>query len=301
MEDPQDIRLLNQKVELEFARIATCHNSTATRLDEKIEIFRDEVDKKLEHLNGVREALRDQAALMIRKEDAESRIKAATERLEAQITNLTSRTEAELKPIHQQMGLLGKPNWTILGTVASVGLATITGCWVLIGLKIDAALGPVSLSVEQIKVSNGSRDRQISDNGLLATRIAQETLTLTQQSAAQQANQNQLSERLHTVETTSTTSSQADATSRTDREQLNNRMRMMENNIASESSERKSFEAALKSDQKESEAQFKGLSVLINLTKDHFSQLFGIIWAKVFPGQTLPATPYRPQLWRDIP
>ncbi len=118
---------------------------------------------------------------------------AFSERLEQYRTARDNRSEADLAPIRATLAQHGKPNWALLASIASIGIAAIAGVWLIIGLKIDNSVSPLTLDQAQTK-----------------------TLVV------------QTVERVRTIETEANLSTQADSTSRLDRTQLNERVRQLE-------------------------------------------------------------------------
>jgi hypothetical protein len=159
---------------------------------------------------------------------------------------------------------MGRPNWALLASLISITFVMIAGIWLVIGLKIDASLMPVSLTLENLKVAGAT--------------VAEATRT-------------------NTLAVSNST--QADSGSKSDRLQLNGRMQVMEQSAAANSADRRAAEARTEAQLIEIETQFKSASVVLNIHKDETQRLLAVLWAKVFPGSVLPPADYRPNLYRE--
>jgi hypothetical protein len=97
-----------------------------------------------------------------------------------------------------------------------------------------------------------------------------------------------LAETVHTLESAAAASAAADVTSRGDRAQLNDRLRIMESTLASEIGDRRANSAATKVSLAEIESQFHALSNVENLRAAQQERLNSMMWEKSHPGERYP-------------
>jgi hypothetical protein len=90
------------------------------------------------------------------------------------------------------------------------------------------------------------------------------------------------------VENSTLSSNAADAASRTDREQLNNRLRVLEATVQEDSAQRRSEAAAITQKLTEVETQFCASDIVRNLLHANELRLFSLLWAKIYPGEHMP-------------
>lgn len=188
---------MDEIVEREFAALRETIAHMERARNQALEIEREslrswkvELDTRLKSMNEFRQAMLDQQAHFITRDQFEAAISSGIDRYEAS----RDYVDSELKPLRTDIERVSKTDWGLLASVGSVAVAMIAGCWLVIGLQIDARVGPLRVDLEQTR-----------------TQGAQNT------------------ERLRFVETATTNSSQADVASRADRSQLNERIRQLEN------------------------------------------------------------------------
>jgi archaellum component FlaC len=231
--------------------------------EEALRVATESNNSRLEHMNEFRGSLADQSARMITRTESEMARNVISAKAEELHASLVARFDAELRPVNAKLDEIGRPNWTLMIGLLSVSFVLITGIWLVIGLKIDATLAPVVLSTEQLKISaatNNERARSTENNALAST--------------------------------------QADLTSRTDRAQLNERVRILEAAYQTGSADRRADTSTIKAQLVEIETQFKSMSDALNIQKDQTQQFFSMIWEKVF-GKTMPLSNFRPNLYRQ--
>ncbi len=59
--------------------------------------------------------------------------------------------QAAYHPLVEKVSEQGKPNWTIVASFASLFLGSIAAIWLVLGLKIDNSAAPLTLAIEQLK------------------------------------------------------------------------------------------------------------------------------------------------------
>jgi len=231
---------------------------------EAVRLALESNDRRLDAMNGFRSALADQGARMITREETETIRQGIVDKADEAARAISMRIDAEVEPIQAKLAEIGRPNWALLASLISIAFVMIAGIWLVIGLKIDASLMPVSLSLASLKVAGAT--------------VAEATRT-------------------NTLAVTSST--QADSGSKSDRMQLNGRVQTMEQLAAVTGADRRAAEAKTAAQLIEIETQFKSMSVVMNIHEDNTERLLVLLWAKVFPGSVLPPTEYRPNLYRE--
>lgn len=189
------------------------------------------------------------------------------EKLDQARSSRDARSEADLAPIRTALAIHGKPNWGLIVSAAAVMFATISGGWLVIGLKIDTATSPITLDL-----------------------------------AATKATTVQNADRLRYVETASNSSTQADIASRSDRLQISDRLHALEavvppvatvntevqnlkanyNLIVDRMQTIRSDQVQIKADLVEIETQFCGEDNLRNQIHAYDMRFLSMMWKKIF-------------------
>lgn len=175
------------------------------------------------------------------------------ERFRAQDEALRASFDAELKPLIEKLESMRRPNWPLMASVLSLFLIMVSGVWLIIGLKIDAVVTPFS----------------IQQSGLTSS-VASNT------------------ERLRQLEAITAGSTSADVQSRTDRQQLNDRMRQVESTIGSNAQERRGQIQTINAKLVEIETQFCASDIVRNLTHAMDMRVTAILWHRAFPDTVMP-------------
>jgi len=206
-------------------------------------------DKRFAALNGFREAMADQATRMLTRQEADASREALLEKIEAHRAAMENRVEAEVKPMQARLEEVGRPNWALMTSMASAAFLVVAAVWMIIGLKIDATMSPLTLELTRMRTS--------------------EATTATS---------------LTTLNNLATASTAADSASRSDRDQLNVRVRTLETGLAARRTEQSVMEARMV----EIETQFCSRDNISNIMHAFDLRLFSMIWGKVFPGTVFP-------------
>jgi hypothetical protein len=249
----REIANLKQYFELVIANNDERYRQTAEAQREALALARSSNDKRLDGMNEFRAALSDQSAGMITRQEFDSTRATLLDKNDQLKHAQDSRFDAELKPIASRLEQIGKPNWMLLVSFVSIFFVMITGVWLVIGLKIDATVGPMSLDLAEVKAI------QATDTAVIRT---QQNLT--------------------------SASMEADATSRTDRAQLNERIRSLEGAVVANAGEQRAKFGVLDASLIEIETQFCASDVVRNLIQADDMRLFSMLWHKAFPDVALP-------------
>ena len=150
-------------------------------------------------------------------------------------------------------------------SVISIFFVMIAGVWLVIGLKIDATVAPMALGLAE-------------QSGIISTN----------------------SSLLRSHQDSILASTQADAISRADRAQLNERIRALETSLAVNLGERRAQFGVIQARLVEVETQFCGNDVVRNLMHANDLRVLAILWHKAFPDSTLPTdNAFYPKVCRD--
>lgn len=163
----------------------------------EFESFRDIVITRIDQFRpGIAEkvqTLSDQMTQAIDRREFDAAKGVINDKIEAYRSARDARTEQELAPLRTAIDEAKKPNWPFLASGLSGLIAIVAGIWLVIGLKIESVQAPLQLGLEQAKVA-------------LTSNI----------------------ERVRAIEISATASTQADSSSKIDRAQINDRLRMVE-------------------------------------------------------------------------
>jgi len=261
----REIAVVKEYLELIIANNESRHQQMAESQREALRVALTSNDKRLDGMNEFRAALSDQSARMTTRLEYDTSRSAITEKIDQLKTAYDSRFDSELKPLVSRLDQLGKPNWTLMISVVSIFFVMITGVWLVIGLKIDATVAPLVLGLAE-------------QTGNIATNTA---LIRSHQDAI-------------------LASTQADAMSRADRAQLNERVREMETTVAANAGERRAQFGVMAAKLAEVETQFCSSDVVRNLMHANDLRVFSILWHKAFPDTTFPTdNAFYPRVCRD--
>lgn len=261
----REIVNLKQYLELVISNNEERHRQTTEAQREALALAFASNEKRLDGMNEFRAALSDQAAGMITRQEFDSTRATLLEKNDQLKHSQDSRFDTEIKPIASRLEQIGKPNWMLLISFVSIFFVMITGVWLVIGLKIDATVGPLSLDLAEVK----------------ATQTANTAVIRTEQNAT-------------------STSLEADATSRTDRAQLNERIHFLEAAVAANAGEQRTKFGVLDASLVEIETQFCASDVIRNLMHATDLRLFAMLWHKAFPEVTLPTdNAFYPKICRN--
>jgi 3-phenylpropionate/cinnamic acid dioxygenase small subunit len=238
-------------------------------------------DQRLKVMNEFRSALGDQAARMITRAEHD----ATSAALGAKFDQLSETTEARLNlaigPINEKLDTMGKPNWAAMASIASAFFVVVAGIWLVIGLKIDDTMAPLSVATEQFRTTLNIDTTRL--NTLEARSAAS-----SEADQVSRTDRIQLNDRVHVIETRTAASGEADAASRIDRAQLNSRVHDIEANVSVTLAERRQQYAVMEARLVEVETQFCASDIVRNLMHATDMRLVSMLWRKTFPDTALP-------------
>jgi SMC interacting uncharacterized protein involved in chromosome segregation len=182
-----------QAIRDQIASIERHHESQVAFEREQRRSEKSELDSRLTRMNEFRQAMQDQASRFITRPEFDEAVARSIERTETSRDYVDTQINAHISPVRAEVERLQRPDWGFFASAGSLLVAVVAGCWLVIGLQIDSRVQPIITDMAQNK-----------------TAIAQ------------------AQERLKYVEQSASASTQADASSRSDRAQLNERVKQIE-------------------------------------------------------------------------
>jgi hypothetical protein len=146
-----------------------------------------------------------------------------------------------------------RTNWPAIALAVTMFIAVVPGMGFLMANYTASALAPITLS----------------------TNLNQQAIT-------------HLGEQVRALDSASQSSQMADGVSRTDRAQLNERLRALETMLTAEIAERRTSTASIKAALGEIEGQFHAVSNIDNLRAAQQERLNSMIYEAAFPGRRYP-------------
>lgn len=282
------VELLREYVDRELAILAKVQDQNRANDLRAVEVALTANKEKLEDMNEIRGSLADQSNTMMPRAEAETAL-----------NGMAARIFAEIGPLREKLDALGKPNWGLITSMFSILVVMVTGVWLIIGLKIDASEAPLALSLEQLKISNASRDRQINDNSTVTARLVQESSVMGNTISSIVATQASRGPELARASQAISVFSAGAATSQAERTILTQRVTQIEQNQANNRAERVATAATVRAKLVEVETQFKAMSDVLNLFKDDVQQREAIFFQQLNPGLHYPSRNFRPDLFNN--
>jgi hypothetical protein len=219
-------------------------------------------DQRLKSMNEFRAALGDQAARMVTRAEHDTSTAATHAKIEQLAETADTRLRSAVDPINESLHSIGKPNWAAMASLASAFFVVIAGGWLVVGLKIDDSLAPITVALEQYR-----------------TTMSLDTA------------------RLATLEARGAASAEADSVSKTDRSQLNTRVHDIEQNVSMTLAERRQQYAVMEARLVEIETQFCASDIVRNLMHATDLRTQSMLWRKLIPDTPMPTdNAYYPQI-----
>lgn len=220
------------------------------------------------------------------------------ESVQGQLTNIYTKLDLLASKMEQSQ----KTNWPVIGLLVTIILAIIPGGWFVVTNAVSNAILPVQSSVAQINVADVERDRKI-DNITQANMSQSRDIASLQQtlSVSSEATKHH-TEELSTLMSNSLASSTSDSASRTDRQQLNERLRVLEAAVSNGTADRKNQSGEMGARLLEMEQQFASVSTLENLRWSQQQSFNSLEFEKTHPGERYPAINYFPtSIFQSVP
>jgi hypothetical protein len=261
----REIAFLKQYLEMQIQANEARHEQRVLADQEFVRAALSSNDKRLDSMNEFRAALTDQSSRMLTRTEFEASRAALADKHDELRDFIDHRVNSEIAPIRERMELIGKPNWALMVSVVSIFLVMIAGVWLVIGLRIDAEVQPVSLGLTALQATHTAESAALTNATLMES-----------------------------------TSAQDHATSRADRAQLNERLRALEVTETANAAERRQQIATMNARLTEVETQFCANDLVRNLMHANDLRLFSMLWEKVFPNNHYPTNnAYYPRVCQE--
>lgn len=111
----------------------------------------ESANKRLDGMNEFRQALQDQSNKQV------SRLE-----LEAGISTLNAKIDGGMRALGDKLEVATAPNYVLGFSAISVILVMVAGFWSVVGLRIESAINPMAVTVEQVRLSNLNQDQNIT-------------------------------------------------------------------------------------------------------------------------------------------
>ncbi len=221
------------------------------------------------------------------------------------LRNYAETTAKNFERLSNELSQSGKTNWTLVGSFLGLAFSLVIGFWFIVQLSFSqqtaTQINPLQAKLVAAEEGQKKHDQGISDLARLTNdtdRSLQGALQRQQANTAVIAN---LREQTEAHGQAIAASSRADEQSRTDRAQLNDRVRKTEEEVAADQTVFQSQIAELNANQREIETQFKSLSNITNLELAHIQQWIAQLWEASHPGQRFPESTFYPEMYNPSP
>jgi chromosome segregation ATPase len=181
-----------------------------------------------------------------------------------------------------------KTNWPLLALGAGLIPLMVGGMGYLMASYTANAVAPLQTQIVQIETGLKTAADQIKEVATIQAGRGKDLSLLGQTATTNSELLNRMIARQHDLEEKVAASTAADVNSRTDREQLNQRVAKLEQDFAKEMAERRANSAEVRIQLAEVEQQFHSVSNLENLRAAQQERLNAMLWEKSHPGERYP-------------
>lgn len=187
-----------------------------------------------------------------------------------------------------------KTNWPFLATTAGLLPLLIAGLGFFVTSYTTGSVAPIHAEIAQIQIIQKTLTEQVKDLDTVQTNRYRDMSILAQSTSVNAEALSRMTTTVHGLEEKTATSTAFDANSRTDRQQLNERVKKIEETFAAEVTDRRTQQAETKIQLGEVEQQFHSVSNMENLRAAQQERLNALMWEKVHPGDHYPASTFFP-------
>jgi hypothetical protein len=160
--------------------------------------------------------------------------------------------------------------------------------------QIDKAISPVSSSIIQIQTNQAAHDKVLAELNARNNQQDRQINNSNNQLNTLQVTVKDLVESNVRLTSQAASSSVADSSSATDRQQLNMRLQELERNAAKNAADRSSARAEVSARLVEIEQQFHAISNIMNIQLAFQNRLNAMLWEKTHPGERYPSRDFFP-------
>lgn len=187
-----------------------------------------------------------------------------------------------------------KMNWPMLALLGGLLPIVIAGLGFFVTSYTAGAVAPVHTEMAQSQVAMKSLSEQVKEIAAIQNSRGRDLSVLAQAATTNTEVIGRLTTALHTVEQRVTADADSASNSRTDRTQLNERMKKVEEVLGTEITERRTANAQTRIQLGEVEQQFHSVSNLENLRHAQQERLNSMMWEKIHPGERYPSGTFFP-------
>ncbi len=151
---PDDIAELQQAIVLLKLALEHQQGLTAERFAERDKALTAALisnDKRLDGMNEFRASISDLSRQMLTRSEFETSHNA-----------LANKTSGEMRVLSDKFDIITKPNYILGVSLLTAILIMIGGLWTVTGLKIDTAINPVQITIEQLHANQIAHDREFA-------------------------------------------------------------------------------------------------------------------------------------------
>ncbi len=187
-----------------------------------------------------------------------------------------------------------KVNWPMIALLVGLVPLLIAGLTFFTSSYTNSAIAPLTSQIAQLQSNENVLIAQVKD---IATIQASRGRDISALAATSTTNSGLLERVIHDERDNDAkimASNAADANSKVDREQLNNRMQKLESIVSIEMADRKEQAAGVRVQLSEVEEQFHSVSNLENLRAAQQQRFNTQLWEKAYPGERYPDITFFP-------
>lgn len=211
-----------------------------------------------------------------------------------QLASVVTDLVLSVKDLGKSWDVSRRPNYAIIAFVAATLISVVPGVWVVVNYAITTNVAPIAGRLGQLETGNVERDRRLTESAKLGGDQARELATDTQNGLNAIVEMRRQSEQLALLTGNAAASSVADGVSRTDRAQLNDRVRQNEAAIGTDRAEWQAHVAETNARLLEVEQQFHAISNIGNMQWSEQQRVNAMTFEKLHPGERYPTETFFP-------
>jgi len=244
----------------------------------------------LELLRRLESTYETHSAVLSRTQNDLTRLETQFGSIQSQLADVT----AEVKSLNNKIDTVTRPNWgLIIGMIPAFSLL-LAGFVYFVTSSTSQAILPIETKITQLRTDLDSTKSTLYKAVESGQSREQDLGRMAQNVTVNNSYIKKISEDLQRVTEMALQSSQSDANSRTDREQINRRMAEAEEKLSGEIAQRRSQMAAVDVHLAEIEQQFHAVANMENMRWTWQNRFNGMVFPKAFPGSAWPGDTFYP-------
>lgn len=246
--------------------------------------------ENLDVLSRLEHSFNEQQTSFLQTRDDVNSLKAGYNTIQRDIMQLGSSVEKLVSRFEDS----NKTNWPLFAVIGGILPLVVAGFGFFMTSFTANAIAPIQSQQVQIESTMKNVQEQVKENETDLTSRGKEISLLTQTATANSEIIRRLVDGQRLLQDRTVASTEADANSRTDRQQLNSRVAKVEESIARNEGDRRADAAQTHVQLAEVEQQFHSVSNLENLRAAQQERLNSMLWEKSHPGERYPNGTYFP-------